>query len=251
MPKTTKTLSILTPILANSGTQKLLPHTIMSVVRQKVPNGWRIEWIVVEDGAKPVLEHYAWPDIVRYRKIEKQVGEPSARTLALSMARGEFVLAFDADDTLPPGTIQKICNAFDAHPQAHWIAGQESTPRHPTPWINTNDASDIIHAGPCEPGRLYDFWKRTGQFPVTFQCSYKASTLWQYGGYPAMPFAGDINLLFAVSSREPGVVLHDTVLHYRRWPGQMTAQKQYFAVEDLSYHHLEKWIETITGKAHQ
>ncbi len=248
MPSNEKMLSILTPVLVNEGTRELLPKTIASVEQQSLPAGWNLEWIIMEDGKDPVLEGYSWPDNVRYRKIEKQVGEPSARTLALSMAAGEIVLAFDADDTLPPESLKKICTAFDENPVAKWVAGQESTPRHLTPWINRTDPEDFVAAGICQPETIYPFWKRTGQFPVTFQCSYKTDTLWEYGGYPAMPYSGDINLLFAVSSIEPGVVLHDTVLNYRRWPGQMTAQKEYFAVKDLSKQHAEKWIQAITRK---
>jgi len=248
MPNNEKILSILTPVLANEGTRELLPETIASVEQQALPPGWNLEWIIMEDGKEPILEDYPWADSVLYRKIEKQVGEPSARTLALSMAIGEVVLAFDADDTLPPESLQKICTAFDENPSAKWVAGQESTPRHPTPWISLKDSKDSIEPGLCQPETIYPFWKRTGQFPVTFQCSYKTDTLWEYGGYPAMPYSGDINLLFAVSSVEPGVVLHDTVLNYRRWPGQMTAQKEYFAVKDLSHQHAEKWVEAVTRK---
>lgn len=249
MPNSEKMLSILTPVLANEGTRELLPETIQSVEQQTLPPDWKLEWIIMEDGKEPVLEDYPWPESVHYRKIEKQVGEPAARTLALSMAIGGVVLAFDADDTLPPESLQKICTAFDENPGAKWVAGQESTPRHQTPWINKDDPQDFIEAGFCQPGVIYPFWKRTGQFPVTFQCSYKTDTLWEYGGYPAMPYSGDINLLFAVSSVEPGVVLHDTVLNYRRWPGQMTAQKEYFAVKDLSHQHAEKWVQAITRKS--
>ena len=249
MPNNEKMLSILTPVLANDGTRELLPETITSVEQQALPPGWNLEWIIMEDGKDPILEDYPWPDSVHYRKIEKQVGEPSARTLALSMAIGEVVLAFDADDTLPTESLMKICTAFDENPAAQWVAGQESTPRHPTPWINRDDPQDYIEAGFCQPGVIYPFWKRTGQFPVTFQCSYKTDTLWKYGGYPAMPYSGDINLLFAESSIEPGVVLHDTVLNYRRWPGQMTAQKEYFAVKDLSHQHAEKWVQAVTRKS--
>jgi glycosyltransferase involved in cell wall biosynthesis len=248
MQNNEKMLSILTPILANKGTTDLLPETVTSVKQQDLPLGWSLEWIIMEDGDRPVLENYPWPDSVRYQKIEKRVGEPSARTLALSTAIGEVVLAFDADDTLPPDSLKKICTAFDENPDAKWVAGQESTPRHPTPWIDRYNTKDYIEEGYCHPGTIYPFWKRTGQFPVTFQCSYKAETLWRFGGYPAMPYGGDINLLFAVSSVEPGVVLHDTLLNYRRWPGQMTAQKEYFAVKDMAQQHAEKWIQAITRK---
>lgn len=248
MPNNEKLLSILTPVLANERTRELLTETIASVDQQTLPQDWKLEWIIMEDGNEPKLGDYPWPDSVRYAKVEKQVGEPSARTLALSMAIGEVVLAFDADDTLPLGSLKKICSAFDDNPSAKWVAGQESTPRHPTPWISQKDLKDNIEAGLCKPGTIYPFWKRTGQFPVTFQCSYKTDTLWEYGGYPAMPYSGDINLLFAVSSVEFGVVLHDTVLNYRRWPGQMTAQKEYFAVKDLSHQHAEKWVKAVTRK---
>lgn len=246
MQNSEKTISILTPVLANEGTRELLTETAESVERQTLPKGWNMEWIIMEDGKEPVLENFDWPESASYYKVEKQVGEPSARTLALSASLGDVVLAFDADDTLPDQALDRICSAYDEYPTARWVAGQESTPRHSTPWINKDNPADFISNGLCEPGVIYPFWKRTDQFPVTFQCSYKADTLWKYGGYPAMPYAGDINLLFAVSSVEPGVVLHDTLLNYRRWPGQMTAQKEYFAMKELSHIHADKWVNAIT-----
>lgn len=249
-PKRAKTLSILTPILATEGTLAVLPETIASVEKQRLPPGWSHEWIVMEDGLNPRLKEYTWPSMVTYRAIEKQVGEPSARTLALSMAIGKYALAFDADDTLPPDALFKICSAFDQYPEARWVAGQEATPRHLRPWESNIDPNDVVAAGLCEPDRLYPFWQRTGQFPVTFQCSYDTEVLWKHGGYPAMPYGGDINLLFAVSTIHSGVVLHDTVLNYRRWPGQMTAQKEYFGVEDLSYIHAERWVQQLRSAGH-
>lgn len=241
----TKILSILTPVLATQGTRKLLAQTIESVTNQVLPKGWSYEWIIVEDGPKPVLEDYEWPDMVSYFSVKKQVGEPSARTLALSMAQGEYVLAFDADDTLPPNALNKICLAFENSPEAVWVAGQEATPRHNKPYINHKNTSDYLPEGLIQPNILYPFWLRTGQYPVTFQCAYKAETLWRFGGYPAMPFAGDINLLFAVSTQYPGVLLYDVLLNYRRWSGQMTAQKEYFAAEQLSYQHAHRWIQSL------
>ncbi len=240
-----KTLGILTPVLASPDTIELLPETIESVQSQTLPDGWDLEWLIVEDGKNPKLRDYNWPEDVRYRAIEKQVGEPSARTLALAMTVANHVLAFDADDTLPPNALYTICQAFDQHPEASWVAGQEATPRDHQPWIHKNDPSDRIEAGLCPPDTLYPFWLRSGQYPVTFQCTYKTEVLWRYGGYPAMPYAGDINLLFAVSTTDPGVVLHDTVLNYRRWPGQMTAEPAYFAVEDLSYEHIKRWAGRV------
>ena len=241
-----KKLSILTPVLANQGTVELLPETIASVVNQWLPNHWSYEWIIMEDGAHPKLQDYPWPDCVNYRSIDKQVGEPSARTLALSAASGDHVLAFDADDTLPETALSKICRAYDSYPKANWVAGQEATPRHKRPWRNRRDSTDEIKSGLCPPGRLYPFYQRSGQFPVTFQSSYKTEVLWRFGGYPAMPYAGDINLFFAVSSTDWGVVLHDVILNYRRWSGQMTAEPAYFQIEDLAAKHAQAWIGRLT-----
>ncbi len=238
-------LSILTPVLANPGTIELLPETIASVQNQKLPANWQCEWIVMEDGPEPKLANYPWPKSVKYRSINKQVGEPSARTLALAAASGSHALALDADDTLPPEALAKICRAFNDHPTAKYVAGQEATPRHKDPWKNRKDRSDRIEAGLCPAGLLYPFYCRTSQFPVTFQASYTIETLWRYGGYPAMPYGGDINLFFAVSSLNPGVVLHDIVLNYRRWPEQMTASPVYYDIEGLSLAHLDRWIKTI------
>lgn len=238
-------LSILTPVLANPGTIELLPETIASIQQQKLPTSWDYEWIVMEDGPEPKLAGYPWPESVKYRSINKQVGEPSARTLALAAASGSHALAFDADDSLPPDALAKICRAFDDHPTAKYVAGQEATPRHKDPWQSQKDPGDRVESGLCRPGTLYPFYQRTGQFPVTFQSSYTIDTLWRYGGYPAMPYGGDINLFFAVSSLEPGVVLHDVLLNYRRWPEQMTAAPVYYDIEDLSLAHLDRWIKTL------
>jgi glycosyltransferase involved in cell wall biosynthesis len=245
-----KILSILTPVLASEGVIKLLPETVASVNKQRLPPGWSCEWIVVEDGAEPKLQDYPWPKMVRYRATTKHVYESCARTLALTMARGDYVLSLDADDTLPAGALEKICRAYDEHPDAMWVAGQEATPMTPTPWINKNDSTDKLPIGRCAPGLMYPFWLRTGQFCVTFQSSYKAKVLWEFGGYPAMPYTGDVNLLLAVSSIYPGVILEDVVLNYRRWPGQMTARQEHFNNKDLSAEHVDRWIGALNKKAH-
>src|SRR5688572_19177608 len=111
-------LSILTPVLANDATEELLSQTIESVQAQTLPPGWDLEWMIMEDGREPRLKDYPWPDSVRYRAVEKQVGEPAARTLALSAATGTHGLALDADDTLPKNALQKICQAYDQYPEA-------------------------------------------------------------------------------------------------------------------------------------
>jgi glycosyltransferase involved in cell wall biosynthesis len=243
-----KTLSILTPVLATEGTIKLLPETVVSVENQTLPSGWDYEWIVVEDGVIQHLNNYPWPKTVRYRASMKHVYESCARTLALSMAKGQYVLSLDADDTLPQGALYKICKAYDDHPDAMWVAGQEATPQHQTPWINISDPKDRLPIGECKPGLMYPFWKRTNQFPVTFQSSYRTEVLWEFGGYPAMPYTGDVNLLLAVSSIYKGVILQDVILNYRRWEGQMTAKKEHFANKDLSTEHVAKWIAAITKR---
>jgi glycosyltransferase involved in cell wall biosynthesis len=243
-----KTLSILTPILATEGVIELLPETIASVKSQILPPGWNFEWVVVEDGTTQHLQNFPWPNFVHYRAANKHVYESCARTLALSMAKGQYILSLDADDTLPLGALFKICTAYDENPEAMWVAGQEATPNHPTPWINIKNPQDRLPIGECKPGLMYPFWKRTEQFPVTFQSSYRSEVLWEFGGYPAMPYTGDVNLLLAVSSIYKGVILKDIVLNYRRWDGQMTAKKEHFSNKDLSAEHVAKWIRAITER---
>src|SRR3954471_5001725 len=104
-----KTLSILTPVLAQPDNFELIHEASWSIHSQEIPPGWQIEWIVVEDGETPLLADFPWPRNTRYRAARRRVGEPAARTIALSLASGEYVLAFDADDTLPPGAIKRIC----------------------------------------------------------------------------------------------------------------------------------------------
>ncbi|MGH3754141.1 MAG: glycosyltransferase family 2 protein [Pseudonocardiaceae bacterium] len=116
------TVSILTA--AYAPTAKYLPETIASVREQILPTGWRLEWIVQEDGVDPRLaDHVDELPYVRYQANNTRLGLSQTRNLGLSRAIGDLVQVLDHDDVLLPGALATLVSRFVDYP-IHWAIGQ-------------------------------------------------------------------------------------------------------------------------------
>lgn len=118
MPK----VSIITAAYAPSA--EFLAETIASVTLQELPPGWDLEWIVQEDGERPVLESsFSEIPYVKYAANERQLGIPGTRNLALDRATGGLLRVLDSDDVLLPGALSSLIPYFTSG-QIHWAVGQ-------------------------------------------------------------------------------------------------------------------------------
>ncbi|MDQ2583252.1 glycosyltransferase [Saccharothrix yanglingensis] len=115
------TVSIITAAYAPKA--GFLRETAASVAAQELPAGWRLEWVVQEDGVGPSLGPVlAGHDFVRYEAHDAQLGISLTRNLALSRASGQLVQVLDHDDVLLPGALALLLGRFLRN-DIHWAVG--------------------------------------------------------------------------------------------------------------------------------
>ncbi|HEU5321302.1 MAG TPA: glycosyltransferase family A protein, partial [Methylomirabilota bacterium] len=78
-----------------------------------------LEVVVVDDGSTDdtarVLEPYRQSGAIRYLRQDNR-GPSAARNAGIRAARGRYVAFLDADDTIPPSSIERRLRFLDAHP---------------------------------------------------------------------------------------------------------------------------------------
>ncbi|MCX6277497.1 MAG: glycosyltransferase [Bacteroidetes bacterium] len=112
-------ISIVTPSLNQAG---FIERTIRSVLTQKVDAV--VEYIVVDggstDGTMKILE--------RFRSLISFTSEPDngmsdALNKGFSSSAGEILAWLNSDDLYLPGTLKKVVDYFNAHPDCLWLYG--------------------------------------------------------------------------------------------------------------------------------
>jgi|SRR6266545_4740983 len=79
----TRILTVLTPV--HEAGAAFLEETRKSVLSQELPEGWRLEWVVQEDGPQPSLAHQLSGDErIRYACNGTSLGAAMTRNLALA-----------------------------------------------------------------------------------------------------------------------------------------------------------------------
>jgi glycosyltransferase involved in cell wall biosynthesis len=103
---------------------KHLPRTLASVFSQTCQD---FEVVVADDGSTDqtveVLKSYG--DRVRWATQQHQ-GQAAALNLAVSMAQGEYVAYFDADDTMRPEKLEVQARCLDEHPEVDVVYSADS-----------------------------------------------------------------------------------------------------------------------------
>lgn len=116
---TLPTISLITPSL-NQG--DFIEKTILSVLSQEYPH---LEYIVMDgvssDDTPKVLAKYS--DRIRWVS-EPDHGQTNAINKGLRMTHGAIVGYLNADDTLLPGSLWKVAEAFANRPDAMWVTGK-------------------------------------------------------------------------------------------------------------------------------
>lgn len=99
-----------------------LERTILSVLGQNYPN---IEYVVADggstDGSVDIIRRYA--DRLSWWVSEKDMGQSHAINKGLRRATGDIVGWLNSDDTLAPGALHAIAQAYQQHPEADLIYG--------------------------------------------------------------------------------------------------------------------------------
>lgn len=113
-------ISIVTPSYNQA---EYIERTIESILSQK--GDFELEYRVVDggsnDGTVKILERYgdrfAW-------KSERDKGQIDAINKGLRAATGEIVGWVNSDDTLLPGTLDRVARAFRENPKLEWLHGR-------------------------------------------------------------------------------------------------------------------------------
>lgn len=224
-------MSVLTP--AQLGRAEFLAEAGRSLEDQELPAGWRLEWVIQEDGDSPglpaTLEAFR---LVRYQANGQSFGAAVTRNLALSRARGVLSHMLDSDDLLLPGALAAIITAFETYPRIHWVAGQADdllwdTTRIPFP--------PRMPPGYVERGALNAYLDRHGEPPVhPAGLTYRTETARALGGWVASPRWEDLALLVAFAELTPGFITNELTWLYRKHAEQTTGQSAWASLHDES-----------------
>ena len=202
-----------------------LQDAYKSLCEQELPEGWDWHWIIQEDGWSDLVSPYV-PDDERVSFQQGRAGGPGvARTMALARAavEGEFVKVLDADDVLPTGALARDLAALTADTSIGWATSRvlDLLPDGSTLGFDGDPAP-----GPIERGSVMEYWKahdfRAPVHPATLFV--RRDLLIALGGWMALPASEDTGLLLALDSVSRGWFTSEVGLHYRKWPGQSTAQ---------------------------
>ena len=216
-------LSLVTAV--HGGRERYLADTAKSVLEQRLPVDWDLEWLIQEDSVEPELRELvaklaAGDARVRYEANGAALGPGGTRTLALHRARGELIRTLDSDDLLLPGALAIQIAPFVAHADIQWSVTQ------PDELMADNSRSpyvSMLPLGLVPPGSLNHHMAEYGACPV--HCAglmVRADVIRAFGGWMGLPAGEDVGLLAAISEIFLG--WHDPAITwlYRRHPDQMT-----------------------------
>lgn len=235
-------LSVLTA--AHGGRIDLLAAAGESLVGQRLPDGWELEWIVEEDGEKPQLADAvtAFP-FAGYAAHGEQLGAAMTRNLALTRVRGELVHVLDSDDLILPGGLGVAVEAFLAHPRIHWVAGRadDLLPDGSRVTFPPRLATGIIEAG-----ALNELVTEHDPLPVhPAGLTLRTATTRALGGWAANPRADDNSLMVAIAELTPGYLTPEVTWLYRKHEGQITGLPYFAALEPVAWTVVRQRIEAL------
>ncbi|AHH94584.1 glycosyltransferase family A protein [Kutzneria albida] len=194
-------LSVLTA--AHAGRGPLLAAAGESLAAQQLPIGWRLEWVVQEDGPSPHLAEVLGQFVfARLWTNNGQLGIAMTRNLALTRVSGELVHVLDSDDLLLPGALATALAAFERHPEIHWVAAQADDlmpdgTRVPYPLA--------FRTGYVRAGEINTFTAEHDEPPISCAgLTARTATLRALGGYAANPCSEDVALFTAMAELTPG-----------------------------------------------
>lgn len=216
-------LSLITAI--HKGREAYIAATAKSLLEQRLPVGWELEWLIQEDGEesglKDVVERCAAGDKrVRYEANGTKLGAGGTRTLALWRARGELIRNLDSDDLILPGGLTIQMAPFGIDPDIQWSVTQ---PDELMPDKSRVPYSSTLDFGSVSPGLLNHNMAEYGRCPV--HCSglmMRADVVRAFGGWMALPVGEDVALLAAISEVFSGWHDPSVTWLYRRHPDQIT-----------------------------
>lgn len=214
-------LSVLTA--AHAGRAEFLAEAGRSLVDQELPAGWRMEWVIQEDGPAPELGPVAERFVfARYRPNGERLGIATTRNLALTRAGGTLIHVLDSDDLLLPGGLRVAIEAFEADPRIGWVAAQAYDL---LPDGGRVAVPPLIPPGYLEPGAVNDYLLAHGRLPfIPAGMTLRTDITRAVGGWAANPRAEEGAMLAAITELTPGYYTPEVTwlvrLHDHRTTGQ-------------------------------
>ncbi len=189
-------ISILTSEYAPTATYA--NETIASVAAQELPAGWKLEWVVQEDGVSPELrETYESISYVHYESNDAQLGLAATRNLALGRVSGDLIQCLDHDDVLLPGAVATLIEAFEEQP-IHWAIGQadDLLPDGTRVPFESALPPGLVPAGAANDWAI----DHGANWPIhSAGLMIRTSTLRAIGGWPGLPIDDDVTMFAGLS----------------------------------------------------
>lgn len=225
-------LSVLTA--ATAARADLLVEGGESLLAQRLPADWRLEWIVQEDGIEPRLaEVLARFPIASYAANGEQLGAATTRNLGLTRVNGEFVHVLDSDDLVLPDGIATAIAAFAAHPDLHWVAGRADDL---LPSGERVSFPPVLPPGRIAPGVVSALVSEDRPLPVhPAGLTMRTATVRALGGWTASPRGDDNALLVAIAELTPGYLTEEVTWLYRKHDGQITGLPYFPVLEPIAW----------------
>lgn len=202
---------------------------VRALAEQRDIMGWR--WRIQVDS-----EDYGFADVVKSETpaladlpatisvTGRKMGSGMARTVAWVDAGDRFssIVTIDADDVFLPGGLAALLAPL-AYGDIMWVAGGNTRFDGLSGDTISTFAPGQGLTGRVMPGKVREAWRREQVFPfAAATAAYRATALWEVGGWPGTPTGQDAALLLAVSDRHPGWAVPEPVFGYRTHSGQAT-----------------------------
>ena len=139
------------------------------------------ETIIVNDSSDDELTNRICKEIkesgVAVYRTSENMGPSGARNLGISMAKGELIIPLDADDTLPPDSVENVLTYLNKHPECDFLYGNYKRIDLPENTSELIDCSQITDNNELNPVKLLNNWILLGMTP-------HRKSIWQkLGGY--------------------------------------------------------------------
>jgi hypothetical protein len=214
-------ISVITPVLGTKA--DYIGEAYDSLAVQELPEGWRWEWLVQQDGPEGAVPLPPDDSRISFRVSNRWGRQALARNIALSRAQGDLIKVLDADDMLTPGSLARDIDVLSSRLEITWTLARSLNylPDGTTTRFPANP-----EPGPIDQDVIFPYWETHGEPPVhPASLCVRRQALLALGGWMAVPGAEDTGLLLALNATSTGYFIDEPGLLHRRWPGQTTASR--------------------------
>jgi glycosyltransferase involved in cell wall biosynthesis len=230
--------------------ESIIKKTVESVLMQSYEN---FELIIVDDGStdKSLVNVLSIQD-PRIR-IEKKIngGVSSARNLGLKLARGDYILLLDADDTLYPYSIEKLVNNALKYNKPDIICGGFSI-------TNDKNKVNVVFTESFYEQDLIEllfkefFYLRMGNFIFTREVLHKQEAKFD----ERFNFYEDMSFILSILTNSKIVILADLIMNYAQENGELSIRPPklykdwtFYAVFNNKGYYEKMILATIIGRS--